>query len=77
MASPYCRVHERLFDPQRHAWLPWPRLYVEMFEQLCALLDAAQIDCADYHVPPTACDRCTHSARQAVDASIEPGEQSP
>jgi uncharacterized cysteine cluster protein YcgN (CxxCxxCC family) len=76
MAIPYCDVHERLFDPQRHAWIQWSRMYVEMVQRLCAMLDAEHIACGDYKVTPTACDRCTTIARQAVDEHIDPCDQS-
>jgi len=76
MAIPYCDVHERLFDPRRHAWITWSRMYVEMVQGLCDRLAAEHIACDDYKVPPTFCDRCAHIARQAVDAHMEPGDSS-
>ena len=72
MSLPYCDVHERLLHPQRQTWITWSRMYVEMVQSLCDMLDAEQIACADYRVTQTACDRCTTIARQAVDAHIDP-----
>jgi len=77
MAIPYCDVHERLFDGQRNAWIPWSRLDVKMGQGLGAMLEAEPMPWDDDHVTPMWCDRCIHIARQAVDAHIEPGDQSP
>ena len=72
MSIPYCYLHERLFDPQRQAWSTWSRMYVDMVQRLCDMLEAEHIACADHKVTPTACDRCTQIARQAVDEPREP-----
>jgi hypothetical protein len=72
MSIPYCDVHERLFDSQHHAWITWSRMYVEMVQRLCDMLDAESIACADYKVTQSTCDLCKNIAQQAVDEHIEP-----
>ena len=71
MSIPYCYLHERLFNSQSQVWNTWSRMYVDMVQGLCDMLEAEHIACADHKVIPTACDRCTQMARQAVE---EPGE---
>ena len=72
MPIAYCPCHERLFDPKRQAWMAWSRMYIDMVEHLCAMLDAEQIACADYRVTQTCCDVCTTLTRQVVDEPIDP-----
>jgi len=71
MPISYCACHERLFDPKRHAWIAWSRMYVDMVQHLCDMLDAEHIECSDYRVTQMFCDLCTTIARQAVSEHIE------
>jgi hypothetical protein len=72
MSIAYCPCHERLFDPKRNAWINWSRMYIDMVEHLCDMLDAEHIECSEYKVIQTFCDCCTNVARQAVYEQIEP-----
>ena len=72
MPISYCPCHERLFDPQRNAWINWSRMYVDMVQHLCDMLAAEHIECSDYKVIQTFCDCCTNIAQQAVYEQIEP-----
>ena len=56
----------------RNAWINWSRMYVDMVQHLCDMLDAEHIEYADYKVIQTFCDCCTNIARQAVHEQIEP-----
>ena len=68
----YCSVHARLFHPERQAWVNRSQDYINMIKRVGALLASAEIDCADYIVIETACDRCIERARQGCHG---PGEQ--
>jgi hypothetical protein len=60
-----CPDHERLFDLKRQAWIAWSRMYVDMVQHLCDLLDAEHIACADSRVTQTCGARCPTSTPQA------------
>jgi hypothetical protein len=72
MSIPYCYLHERLFDSQRQAWSTWSRMYVDMVQRLCDMLEAEHIACTDHKVTPTSCDHCSQIARQAVEEPSGP-----
>jgi hypothetical protein len=71
MPIPYCSVHTRLLHHQRNAWVHRSQAYIDMLTRVCAILDAAELDCADYTVIETPCDQCVESARQRRHEPLE------
>jgi uncharacterized cysteine cluster protein YcgN (CxxCxxCC family) len=45
-----------------------------MIERVCDILDAAEIDCADYKVIETTCDQCVEITRQILHEQLEKRE---
>ena len=67
----YCSVHKRLFHPQRNAWIDRSPAYINMIKRVCDILNSAEMDCSDYKVVETACDRCVEIARQILHEQLE------